>query len=91
MKHPTTPPTVKAQIVFPEDLLLALDGVAGSRKRSEFVVDATREKLARVRFQEALKTAAGAWTAKDHPETRDRTSLDRWLRKARTRSRRRTP
>lgn len=75
--------TVKAQIVFPEDLLRAMDRLVGGRKRSEFVVAATREKLARVRFRDALAAAAGSWMAKNHPEARDRARLDRWLRSGR--------
>ncbi len=59
----------KAQIVFPDDLLHAVDRLVGRRKRSEFVVSATLEKLVRIRFQDVLKKTAGAWSVARHPET----------------------
>ncbi|MBI2920852.1 MAG: hypothetical protein HYY18_07170 [Planctomycetes bacterium] len=75
---------VKAQIVIPEDLLRTLDRLVGGRRRSEFVVAAIRERISRLRFQEALKAAAGSWSEANHPEAHDRTRLNRWIRKSRT-------
>ena len=75
--------SVKVQIVFPEDLLLRIDRMVGGRKRSEFVVEAAQEKLARVLFQKTLKETAGAWSAENHPETRSQKTLNKWLRKTR--------
>ncbi len=79
----------KIQIVFPPDLLHEVDHLVKGRKRSAFVVNATREKLARVRFQEALKGASGAWSVKKHPETRTQQTLTRWLRKTRRKTQQR--
>ena len=73
----------KAQVVFPDDLLHEVDRLVGGRKLSEFVVSATREKLARVRFQDVLKKTAGAWSAARHPETRTQATLTRWLKRTR--------
>lgn len=79
----------KIQIVFPPDLLHEVDRFVKGRKRSAFVVTATREKMARIRFQEALKDTAGAWSAEKHPETRTQQSLTRWLRKTRRKTQQR--
>jgi metal-responsive CopG/Arc/MetJ family transcriptional regulator len=73
----------KAQIVFPDDLLHAVDRLVGRRKRSEFVVSATREKLVRIRFQDVLKKTAGAWSVARHPETHTQVTLTRWLKRTR--------
>jgi metal-responsive CopG/Arc/MetJ family transcriptional regulator len=81
--------STKAQIIFPEDLLTEVDRLVGGRKRSEFVVAATREKLARVRFQKALLKAAGAWSAENHPETRSQAALTRWLKHTRKKTQQR--
>ncbi|MBI4715325.1 MAG: hypothetical protein HY760_05225 [Nitrospirae bacterium] len=83
------PVSAKAQIVFPEDLLKEVDRLVGGRRRSEFVVSATREKLARIRFQKVLAETAGAWSAENHPETRSRATLARWLKTPRKATQRR--
>jgi metal-responsive CopG/Arc/MetJ family transcriptional regulator len=81
--------TAKAQIVFPEDLLKEVDRQVGGRRRSEFVVSATREKLAKMRFQQVLSETAGTWSAEDHPETRSQQALTRWLKNTRKETQRR--
>lgn len=58
----------KAHLVFPEDLLASIDKLVGKRKRSKFVVEATRKELKRIQFLQALQEAAGAWKDEDHPE-----------------------
>lgn len=37
----------KAYLIFPEDLLQAIDKLVGKRGRSKFVVEATRKELKR--------------------------------------------
>lgn len=81
--------TRKTQVVFPEDLLEEVDRVAGSRKRSAFVVEATREKLDRLRFARALRKATGSWSDESHPNLRTQTDINRFLRKVRASTRRR--
>jgi len=48
--------------------LQTIDQLVGKRKRSKFVVEAAKEKIARERFLKALNEAAGAWTDEDHPD-----------------------
>ncbi len=81
--------TRKTQVVFPEELLEEVDRVAGSRKRSEFVVEATREKLNRLRFARALRRAAGSWSDENHPDLKTQADINRYLGKVRASTRRR--
>jgi len=71
---------VKTQFVFPEDLLKALDSVVGARKRSLFVVEATRERLNKIRFEMALEEAIGSWTDENHPELKTDEDVRKYIR-----------
>lgn len=74
---------VKTQLVLPKDLLDAVKKVAGARKRSQFIAEATQEKLARLRFEEAFKEAAGAWSDEKHPELRTLRDVQQYVRNLR--------
>jgi metal-responsive CopG/Arc/MetJ family transcriptional regulator len=69
----------KAHLVFPEELLQAIDKLVGKRGRSKFVGEATRKELKRIQLQKALEKAAGAWKDEDHPETKQKGTY-RWVR-----------
>ena len=69
----------KAHLVFPQDLLQALDKVVGKRGRSKFVVEATRKELKRIQFLQALREAADSWRDNDHPELRGKGTYQ-WVR-----------
>jgi len=58
----------KAHLVFPEELLQAIDKLVGKRGRSKFVVEATRKELKRIQFLETLQEVAGSWKDEEHPE-----------------------
>jgi len=73
----------KAHLVFPEEILNAVDEVAGKRKRSLFIIEATQEKLERERFLKALEGTKGAWTANRHPKLKTKRDLERYLRQKR--------
>lgn len=72
----------KTHLVFPEDLLQAIDKLVGKRRRSKFVVEATRKELKRVKFVQALQEAAGSWKDEDHPELKQKGTY-RWVREQR--------
>ena len=72
--------TTRFNVVFPDDLLEELRRLIPARKRSELIVEATAEKLAIIRQQQALKRAAGAWTDEDHPDLNTAEDLRRWRR-----------
>jgi len=58
----------KAHLVFPEELLQAIDKLVGKRGRSKFVVEATRKELKRIQFLQTLQEVAGSWKDEEHPE-----------------------
>ena len=72
----------KAHLVFPEDLLQAIDKLVGKRGRSKFVVEATKKELKRIQFLQALQEAAGSWKDKDHPELKKKGTYQ-WVREQR--------
>ena len=69
----------KAHLVFPEDLLHAIDGLVGKRGRSKFVVEATRKELKRIQFLQALQETAGSWKDEDYPELTEKGTYQ-WVR-----------
>jgi hypothetical protein len=58
----------RALVPIPLALAREIDAVAGSRRRSAFVVDLVEEELRRQRLLKALDDAAGCWKDEDHPE-----------------------
>jgi metal-responsive CopG/Arc/MetJ family transcriptional regulator len=60
----------KAHIILPGEILEEVDRIAGKRKRSLFIAEATREKLERERFLRALDETKGTWSDKNHPDLR---------------------
>jgi hypothetical protein len=53
---------------IPREISEEIDQIAGKRKRSLFIADATREKLQRERFLRTLEETRWAWNDKNHPE-----------------------
>ena len=74
---------VKTNLIFPEDLLIAIDRLVGTRKRTKFIVEATQEKLERLRFSQALDRAAGAWKDENHPDLKTQKDINQYLRETR--------
>ena len=72
----------KAHLVFPEELLQAIDKLVGKRGRSKFVAEAARKELKRIQFLQALQEAAGSWKDDDHPELKERGTYQ-WVREQR--------
>jgi metal-responsive CopG/Arc/MetJ family transcriptional regulator len=73
----------KAHLAIPEDLIAEVDRVAGKRRRSLFIVEATREKLAKERFMKVLEETSGAWSDKNHPELTTAKSMEQYIREKR--------
>jgi hypothetical protein len=80
----------KAHLVIPQDILEEVDRVAGKRRRSLFIAEATKEKLERDRFLRVLEETSGAWTDSNHPELKTTKDVDRYVREKRKSYRRRT-
>lgn len=73
--------SVRTNLLLPEDVVEALDRVAGPRGRSRYVADALRERIKRDERMAALRSVAGIW--KDHPEFPTDESVVEWVRKLR--------
>lgn len=80
---------IKTHLAIPEEILSEVDQVAGKRRRSFFIVEATREKLERARFLKILETTGGAWSDKMHPELRTARSVESFVREKRQQYRKR--
>jgi predicted transcriptional regulator len=70
----------RTHVVLDDDVLRAVDEVAGERGRSRFLEEAAREKLARLALESALSDTAGVLDEEDYPQfaTRERTA--EWVR-----------
>jgi len=74
---------IKTHIIFPAELLDAIDKTIGGRKRSKFIVEAAKEKLEKLKFRQALEASAGCWKDKNHPCLRTQEDIRTYLKKAR--------
>lgn len=74
---------IKTHLAIPEDLVAEVDRIAGKRRRSLFIAEATREKLARERFLSALKETSGSWSDRNHPELRSAKAVESYVREKR--------
>ena len=73
----------KAHILIPAEILEEVDRIAGKRKRSLFIAEATREKLERERFLVALDETKGTWSDKSHPDLRTPKDVEKYVREKR--------
>ncbi|MEW6684592.1 MAG: hypothetical protein AB1393_00110 [Candidatus Edwardsbacteria bacterium] len=76
--------SIRTNILFPEDLLEEIKKIVGKGKRSSFVVEATKEKLERMKFLQALNRTKGSWSDKNHPTLKNQRGLNRYLKKIRS-------
>jgi predicted transcriptional regulator len=74
---------IRTHIVVPEDLVREVDRVAGKRRRSRFVEEAIREKLARHVLTTALAQSAGALSPADYPEWDTPEKVSAWVKAGR--------
>jgi len=69
----------KAHLVLPREILEEVDQIAGKRKRSLFIAEATREKLQRERFLRTLEETQGAWSDKNHPDLKTAKDMEQFV------------
>jgi len=72
-------------VVFPADVLRDLRTLVPPRKRGEFVVEATAERLRRMRLKAVLERLSKepAWKLEDHPDLATPEDIERWVRNMR--------
>ena len=80
---------IRTHILFPEGLAKDLRRLIGRGRRSQFVSEATRERLRRVKLGLALEGAAGAWGDKEHPDLKTSDDIEVWIREIRGRDNKR--
>jgi hypothetical protein len=72
---------VRTNLLLPEDVVEALDRVAGPRGRSRYVTQAVRERIRRDEREAAMREAAGSW--RDHPDFPTSEAVVEWVRRLR--------
>jgi hypothetical protein len=80
----------RAHVIIPEDLLDEVDALVGPRHRSEFFVDAAREKLARERLRRTAHEMAGSLRHEHIPGWETPAAASAWVRSLRAESDSRT-
>ena len=71
--------TTRTTVVLPTELLKAVDRIAGARRRSQFVTEAVKEKVARRLRSEALARAAGSINLADYPHWSSSEKISDWF------------
>ncbi len=77
---------MRTHVILPEDLVQAIDNLAGKGKRSQFIEAAVREKLRTETLLFALKETAGALSSEEHPEWATKETVASWVREGRLQS-----
>lgn len=72
---------VRTNLVLPEDVVEAVDRLAGPRGRSRYVAEVLRERIRREERMVLLKSVAGIW--RDHPLFPTDESVVEWVRAGR--------
>jgi metal-responsive CopG/Arc/MetJ family transcriptional regulator len=72
--------------MVPEDLLREVDALVGNRKRSDFFVEAAREKLDRMTLRRAAHELAGFLKDADTPHWETPETTSAWVRSLRRES-----
>lgn len=73
----------RTHVVMSDEVLTAIDEVAGKRGRSRFLEEAAREKLERLALTESIEASAGIAGGAAYGHWRDRRSAAAWVRKTR--------
>jgi len=71
--------SVRTHIFLPRELIDELDQVAGAGRRSEFIVSAVAEKLARERRERVFNESAGILAAEEYPEFATGEAISAWV------------
>jgi metal-responsive CopG/Arc/MetJ family transcriptional regulator len=77
---------VRTHVVLPDELVRAIDTLVGRGKRSQFIEEATREKLRGEVLLSALEETAAVLLTEEHPEWATRDHVASWVRESRQQS-----
>jgi metal-responsive CopG/Arc/MetJ family transcriptional regulator len=73
----------RTHVVMSDEVLAAIDEVAGKRGRSRFLEEAAAEKLARLALEEAIGATAGIARGGAYSHWHNRDSAAAWVRQTR--------
>jgi metal-responsive CopG/Arc/MetJ family transcriptional regulator len=73
----------RTRVVMSDEVLKAVDKVAGKRGRSRFLEEAAREKLEQLALAESLEATAGLARRRSYRHWHDRRAAAGWVRKTR--------
>lgn len=59
--------TVRTNITFPKDLLLAVDRLVGEGRRSAFLAESVRKHLNQINFAKVARESVGILDSKTYP------------------------
>ena len=79
--------SMRTNLLLPDDVVAALDRVAGPRGRSRYVAEAVRERVRREERQALVGEIAGAW--RDNPLFPTSDAVYQWVRELRSQDRER--
>lgn len=77
---------MRAHVIVPDDLLREVDALVGNRKRSDFFVEAAREKMDRMKLRQAAHELAGFLKDADTPHWQTPEATAAWVRSLRRES-----
>lgn len=75
--------TVRAHVIIPETLLHEVDALVGPRRRSEFFVEAAREKVTREKLRHVAHDLAGSLRKVETPGWETPEAASEWVRQLR--------
>ena len=76
----------KAKLLrLPEEMAAELDELVERGAQNDFIVEATRERLERLRLRNAMDSIRGALKEEDYPQFRTPADTSRWVRELRER------
>jgi hypothetical protein len=75
-----TVPRIPVNMSLPEDLVVALDDVAGPRNRSAFAEEAIRRAIKREQLRLAIERTAGSLPMEHYPQWRTSADVVTWVR-----------
>ena len=70
---------MRAHISLPDDIVRDVDKLVGKRKRSQFIAEATEEKLKRERLVKAIREGAGILDPKKYPYWSTPEKVAQWV------------
>jgi len=73
----------RAHVIIEEDIVKEIDRLVGKKKRSNFISEATKKELKRIKQLSLIKNLKGTWKDEDHPELAGKEGTHKWVRRLR--------